>query len=135
MLGNADKMVNHRAVAILALALPQNDLIALAESVRVSTEREPYLPVFLTDAIDLAPLRERSLLFEYLPAEPPVGHLPTEYEAVVLARLAIWRRKWCFSRIITAGPAARRRLESWRTSPHLDPALLDLFTSSEQERR
>jgi hypothetical protein len=129
--GDAEKMAKYRAVAILALALPKIEFEALAESVRASTEREPYLPVFLTDAIDLGPLRERSLFFEYLPAKPPAGYSSDSYQAVLLARLAIWRRKWCFSRIVTAGAAARRQFEFWRASPDLDLGLLELFTAEE----
>lgn len=130
VLGDAVKMANRRTVAILTLSLPRNELVALVESVLVSTKREPYLPVFLTDAIDLAPFRERSLVMEYLSAEPPAGQSSAEYEVLVLSRLAIWRRKWCFSRLITAGPAARRRLDTWRTLPNVEPSLLELFTSA-----
>lgn len=116
------------AVAILALGLRGEELAALADAVLASLATQRCRPVFLTDTLDPTPLRQRSLPFEYLPALPPAGHPPEAYDRLLLARMAVWRRKWRLARIVTAGPKARRRLEAWHASGDMPPALAELLT-------
>lgn len=118
------------AVAIVALGIRDTDLAGLADAVLDSVAKQRYRPVFVTDVLEPTPLRERSLPFEFLPPQPPLGHDPQAYERLLLARMAIWQRKWRFARLITAGPQARRRVDAWRASGIVEAALAELLNTA-----
>lgn len=110
-------------LAVLILDLEGATLEALLDAALAAGSRQPWLPVFLTTARNLAPFRQRHARFEFVPPNPPAGIDVADFELYRLARLEIWRRKWRFARIISAGPAARVQLECWRRSAQAAPDL------------
>jgi hypothetical protein len=83
------------------------------------------LPLVLTDDDDFAPLRSRSMLFEYLPAASVrEGFAPAlEWDLYLQRRLALIRRKWRPVRVIAFGRASAELVQLWSESPFEDPAL------------
>lgn len=83
------------------------------------------LPLVLTDDDDFAPLRSRSLIFEYLP--PPAVRerfAPgLEWELYLQRRLALIRRKWRPVRVIAFGRRSAELVQLWSDSPFEDRSL------------
>jgi GR25 family glycosyltransferase involved in LPS biosynthesis len=75
-------------------------------------------PIIVIDDLALVPkLRERRLAFEYVPSLETYERTLNgglHAEVAVLQRLALIRRKWAPSRILSFGDVARERLDAWR---------------------
>jgi hypothetical protein len=83
------------------------------------------VPLVLTDDDDFAPLRSRSILFEYFPS--PTARERSgpalEWELYLLRRLALIRRKWRPVRVIAFGEPSADLVRQWSGSAFEDPRL------------
>jgi hypothetical protein len=121
----AQKGKARRVMAVVALGLEPDQRGSVLDVVaRYGTEGD-VVPLVLTDDDDFAPLRSRSMLFEYFP--PPADRerlAPAlEWELYLLRRLALIRRKWRPVRVIAFGRTAAGLVRLWSESPFEDPSL------------
>ena len=115
-----------RAVmAVVACGLTPEERAGVLDVVARHGATGDLLPLVLTDDDDFAPLRSRSMLFEYLPpAAVREGFAPAlEWDLYLQRRLALIRRKWRPVRVIAFGRASADLVQLWSASPFEDPAL------------
>lgn len=115
-----------RAVmAVVACGLAPEERAGVLDVVARQGATGDFLPLVLTDDDDFAPLRSRSMLFEYLPpAAVREDFAPAlEWDLYLQRRLALIRRKWRPVRVIAFGRAAADLVQLWAESPFEDPAL------------
>ena len=111
------------AVVACGLAPEQRDNVL--DVIARQSAAADLVPLVLTDDDDFAPLRRRSMLFEYLP--PPAARArfapALEWDLYLQRRLALLRRKWRPVRVIAFGPSSAELVRLWSESPFEDPAL------------
>jgi hypothetical protein len=84
-----------RRVLVFLLGVESSDLGRLADLAARSLDGGDDLPVFVVTTLDFAVLRERGLVFEYLPAAADLGATDGEaYATYLRRRLAVLRLKW-----------------------------------------
>jgi hypothetical protein len=84
-----------RRVLVFLLGVESSDLGRLADLAARSLDGGNDLPVFVVTTLDFAVLRERGLVFEYLPSVADLGASdPDDYTTYLRRRLAVLRLKW-----------------------------------------
>jgi GR25 family glycosyltransferase involved in LPS biosynthesis len=112
-----------QAVRIIAVVSETPDAVLDGHLDLLARQRDNAVaaPIIVIDDLALVPkLRERRLAFEYVPSLETYERTLNgglHAEVAVLQRLALIRRKWAPSRILSFGDVARERLDAWRVSP------------------
>lgn len=89
-------------------------------------------PVFVTDGTDFEPFRSQRAYFERLPLQARSGTgAHRDYELYAARRFTLLCDKWKPLRVVAFGSVAARRLEAWRQSTHVAPAIRELLAGSE----
>ncbi|HUG63303.1 MAG TPA: hypothetical protein VMP03_15765 [Methylomirabilota bacterium] len=84
-----------RRVLLFMLGAASSDLGRLVDVAGRGLDPRRDLAVFVVSTLEFAPLRDRGVLFEYLPAADDLGaREPEAYLAYVRRRLSIIRLKW-----------------------------------------
>jgi hypothetical protein len=92
----------------------------------VQRQKRNFVPIFITDASELAPFRDQGFVVEYFPASRSAGISAERWAEYARKRRAFLIRKWNLSRIVDLGPMPfgggdaeaidQPELEPWETA-------------------
>lgn len=114
-----------KVVVALMFGLDRDAVKKLLPLVQRDCASRGLTPLYLVDTDAFELFRERGLIFEYLPpADDQTGFdASLQWDLYVQRRLALIRKKWSPSRIISFGETATKTLSLWSSSPFEDTPL------------
>jgi hypothetical protein len=116
----ANERSNVRVIMVLAIGINGKDLPRLLDTVAKTSHEDDVVPIVVTDYSDFVALRERGLIFEYLPdeAQQKAHAAELEWDLYRLRRLALLIRKWRPGNTIAFGASSSSLLRRWQASPY-----------------
>ena len=114
------KKAEPRAVlAVVLIGLDDSEILNLLPVIERDCLKSDMMPLVLTDNDAFELLRERKMVFEYLPPADDRQRFSRQlsWDLYLQRRLSIIRRKWQPSRVIAMGEVAADMLQLWQDSP------------------
>lgn len=113
------------SLAVMLIGLDKEQISHLLPVIERDCSKQKMMPVCITDNDAFEQLRERSMIFEYL---PPVDDRhrfdpALQWNLYLQRRLALIRKKWQPARIVAFGNDATGLLNLWHDSPFEDTPL------------
>ena len=123
-------------VAVVLFGLGRDEIDRLLPMIERDCASRGMMPLCLIDVDAFELLRERRLIFEYLPPAEERCRFGASlhWDLYIQRRLAIIRRKWDPCRIIAFGTSAMTTLSIWSSSPFEDEPLPAVLGSSTGDR-
>lgn len=119
LVANYKKSEPQAVLAVALFGLDENEIKNLLPVIERDCVMSNMMPLLLTDNDAFELLRERGMIFEYLP--PAEDRLRfsrmLSWDLYVQRRLAIIRQKWQPTRVIALGQVATDMLRLWHESP------------------
>ncbi|MGI9487314.1 MAG: hypothetical protein ACR2RF_15845 [Geminicoccaceae bacterium] len=117
--------IGQQVVAVLLFGLPRNEIEQLLPTIQRDCSAKRMVPLCLIDMDAFELMRERGLIFEYLPCADDRDRFDSalNWDLYIQRRLALIRRKWAPVRLIAFGAPAMKTLTLWSSSPFEDTQL------------
>ena len=119
LIANYRKVSPQSVLAVVAFGMDENELRSLLPVIERDSAEANMMPLILTDNDAFEILRERSMIFEYLPPAEDRQRFSRKlnWDLYIQRRLSIIRKKWQPARVVALGQVASQTLRLWRDSP------------------
>ena len=117
--------IGQQVVAVLLFGLTRNEIEQILPTIQRDCSAKRMVPLCLIDMDAFELMRERGLIFEYLPSADDRDRFDSalNWDLYIQRRLALIRRKWAPVRLIAFGAPAMKILTLWSSSPFEDSQL------------
>lgn len=119
LIANYKKGSPKAVLAVVAFGMDENELRNLLPVIERDSSKSGMMPLILTDNDAFEVLRERNMIFEYLPPAEDRNRFSRQlnWDLYLQRRLSIIRKKWQPTRVIALGQMAAETLRLWHESP------------------